>query len=58
MQDTTLTRIMQGICKQGLYKIITEIIGAGELSKDCLKSLNIKEVSYFPFNYTMCKFIT
>ena len=50
MQDTTLTRIIQGICKQGLYKIITEIIGAGELSKDCHKSLNIKEgVSYFPF---------
>ena len=34
-------------------------IGAGELSKDCHKSLNIKEgVSYFPFDYTMCKFIT
>ena len=51
---------MQGICKQGLYKIINRgIIGAGELSKDCLESLNIKEgVSYFPFDYTMCKFIT
>ena len=46
---TTLTRIMQGIYKQGLYKIITEITGAGELSKDCHKSLSIKEgVSYFP----------
>ena len=34
-------------------------MGAGELSKDCHKSLNIKEgVSYFPFDYTMCKFIT
>ena len=34
------------------------IIGAGELSKDYHKSLNIKEgVSYFPFDYTMCKFI-
>ena len=59
MQDITLTRIIQGICKQGLYIIITEIIGAGELSKDCDRSLNIKEgVSYFPFDYTMCKFIT
>ena len=57
--DTTLTRIIQGIYKQGLYKIITEVIGAGELSKDCHKRLNIKEgVSYFPFDYTMCKFIT
>ena len=29
------------------------------MSKDCHKSLNIKEgVSYFPFDYTMCKFIT
>ena len=28
---------MQGICKQGLYKIITETTGAGELSKDCHK---------------------
>ena len=59
MVDTTLTRIIQEIYKQGLCKIITEIIGAGELSKDCHKSLNIKEgVSYFPFDYTMCKFIT
>ena len=59
MQDITLTRIIQEIYKQGLYIIITEIIGAGELSKDCDKSLNIKEgVSYFPFDYTMCKFIT
>ena len=57
---TTLTRIIQGIYKQGLYKIITRrIIGAGELSKDCHKSLNIKEgESYFPFDYAMCKFIT
>ena len=46
--DTTLTSIMQGIYKQGLYKIITEITGAGELSKDCHKSLSIKEgVSYW-----------
>ena len=57
--DTTLTMIMQGIYKPGLYKIITEITGAGELSKDCYKSLSIKEgVSYFPFDYAMCKFIT
>ena len=57
--DTTLTRIMQGIYKQGLYKIITEITGAGELSKDCHKSVSIKEeVSYFPFDCAMCKFIT
>ena len=57
--DTTLTRIMQGIYKQGLYKIITEITGAGELSKDCHKSLRIKEgVSCFPFDCAMCKFIT
>ena len=57
--DTTLTRIIQGIYKQGLYKIITEITGAGELSKDCHKRLSIKEgVSYFPFDCTMCKFIT
>ena len=29
------------------------------MSKDCHKSLNIKEgVSYFPFDYTMWKFIT
>ena len=29
------------------------------MSKDCHKSLSIKEgVSYFPFDYTMCKFIT
>ena len=28
------------------------------MSKDCHKSLNIKEgVNYFPFDYTMCKFI-
>ena len=53
------TNFIQGIYKQGLYKIITEITGAGELSKDCHKSLNIKEeVSYFPFDCTMCKFIT
>ena len=60
MVDTSPTRIVQGICKQGLYKITTEIIGAGELSKDCHKSLNIKDpgVSYFPLDYTMCKFIT
>ena len=57
--DTALTRIMQGIYKQGLYKIITEITGAGELSKDCHKSLSIKEgLSYFPFDRPMCKFIT
>ena len=57
--DTTLTRIMQGIYKQGLYKIITEITGAGKLSKDCHKSLSIKEgVSYFPFYCAMCKFIS
>ena len=58
--DTTLTRIMQGIYKQGLYKIITEITGAGELSKDCHKSLSIKEgVSYLiPFDCAMYKFIT
>ena len=53
--DTTLTRIMQGIYKQGLYKIITETTGAGELSKDCHKSLSI---SYLPFDCAMCKFIT
>ena len=41
--NTTLTRIMQGIYKQGLYKIIAETTGAGELSKDCHKSLSIKE---------------
>ena len=43
--DTTLTRIiqLQGIYKQGLYKAITEIMGAGELSKDCHKNLNIKK---------------
>ena len=59
--DTTLTGIMQGIYiyKQGLYKLITETTGAGELSKDCHKSLSIKEgVSYFPFDCAMCKFIT
>ena len=57
--DTTLTRIMQGIYKRRLYKIITEITGVGELSKDCHKSLSIKEgVSYFPFDCAMCKFIT
>ena len=57
--DTTLTKIMQGIYKQGLYKIITEITGAGELSKDCHKSLSLKEkVSYFPFDCAMCKFLT
>ena len=34
-------------------------MGAGEFSEDCHKSVNIKEgVSYFPFDYTMCKFIT
>ena len=53
--DTTLTRIKQGVYKQGLYKIT----GAGELSKDCHKSLSIKEgISYFPFDCAMCKFIT
>ena len=53
------TNLIQGIYKQGLYKIITEITGAGELRKDCHKSLNIKEgVSYFPFDCTICKFIT
>ena len=32
---------------------------SGELSKDCHKSLNIKEgLSYFPFDYTMCEYIT
>ena len=57
--DTTLTRIIQGMYKQGLYKIITEITGAGELSKDYHKSLNIKEgVIHFPFDCTMSKFIT
>ena len=59
--DTTTTRIiqLQRIYKQGLYKTITEIMGAGNLSGDCHKSLNIKEgVSYFPFDYIMCKFIT
>ena len=35
------------------------MIGAGEICKDCHKSLNIKEgVGYFSFDYTMCKFIT
>ena len=59
IMDTTLTRIMQGIYKLGLYKIITEIAGAGELGKDCHKSLSIKEgVSYFPFDCAICKFIT
>ena len=35
-------------------------MGAGEFSEDCShKSVNIKEgVSYFPFDYTMCRFIT
>ena len=34
-------------------------MGAGEFSEDGHKSLNIKEgVSYFPFDYTVCKFIT
>ena len=50
--DTALTRIiqLQGIYKQGLHKIITEIMGAGEFSEDCHKSVNIKEgVSYFAF---------
>ena len=57
--ETTLTRIMQGIYKQGSYKTITEITGAGELSKDCHKSLSIKEgVSYFPFDCAMRKFVT
>ena len=37
---TTLTRIIQGVYEQGLYKVIA---GAGELSKDCHKSLNKKE---------------
>ena len=50
---------MQGIYKQGLYKIITEITGAGELSKDCHKSLSIKEgESYLLFDCAMCKFIS
>ena len=40
--DTTLTRIMQGIYKQGLYKIITETTGAGELGKDCHKRFEHK----------------
>ena len=56
--DTTLTSIMQGIYKQGLYKMITETTGAGELNKDCHKSLSIKEgVSYSLFDCAMCKFI-
>ena len=58
--DTTLTRIiqLQGIYKQGLYKIITEIMGAGEFSEDCHKSVNIKEgVSYFPFDYAKVRMI-
>ena len=34
-------------------------MGAGEFSEDGHKSLNIKEgISYFPFDYTVCKFIT
>ena len=34
-------------------------MGAGEFSEDGHKSLNIKEgVSYFSFDYTVCKFIT
>ena len=34
-------------------------MGAGEFSEDGHKSLNIREgVSYFPFDYTVCKFIT
>ena len=50
---------MQGIYKQGLYKIITEITGTGELGKDCHKSFSIKEgVNYFPFDCAMCEFIT
>ena len=52
--------------KDGSYKeyinrdyINRKIIGSDELRKDCHKSLNIKKgVSYFPFDYTMCKFIT
>ena len=59
--DTTLTRIvqLQRIYKQRLYKIIKEIMGAGEFSEDCHKNVNMKEgVSYFHFDYTMCKFIT
>ena len=59
IMNTTLTMIMQGIYKQGLCKIITEVTGAGELSKDCHKSLSIKEgVSCFPFDCAMRKFIT
>ena len=46
----------RNIYKQGLYR---RIIGAGELSNDCHKSLNIKEgISYFLFDYIMCKFLT
>ena len=34
-------------------------MGAGEFSEDCHKGVNMKEgVSYFPFDYTMGKFIT
>ena len=34
-------------------------MGTGEFSEDGHKNLNIKEwVSYFPFDYTVCKFIT
>ena len=40
--DTTVTRIMQGIYKKGMYKVITEITGAGELNKDCHKSFEHK----------------
>ena len=40
--------IIQGIYEQGLYKIIT---GAGELSKDCHKSLSKKEAGeLLPFS--------
>ena len=43
----------------GLDPRLTRIFRAGELSKDCHNSLNVKEgVSFFPFDYTMCKFIT
>ena len=34
-------------------------MGDGEFSEDGHKSLNIKEgISYFSFDYTVCKFIT
>ena len=34
-------------------------MGAGKFSEDGHKSLNIKEgTNYFPFDYTVCKFVT